>query len=676
MTNPLLDVDALPAFSVIRPEHVEPAIDQVLADNRAQIEALCALNEVDYENFAAVLEQIGDRLAKTWSPVSHLNSVCNAPALRLAFNACLPKLTQYWTEMGQNDRLFAGYKALRGRAALTAEETKVVADAVRDFRLAGVELSGDARTRYGAIALRLSELTAKYSENLLDATDAWHKSLPEADLRGLPETALASARAAGAARGDSACVISLEQPSYVAVMTYAEDRALRREVYEAYMTRASERGPSAGVYDNGAIMDEILSLRHEMAALLGFASFAGLSLATKMAQTPAQVLAFLRGLASKSLPAARHELDALQTFARDQLGIADLSAWDSAFAAERLRQARYAVSQELLRPYFPVGRVLDGMFEIVRRIYGIDVVEVAGPEVWHPSVRAFEVRRAGLLVGQFFLDAYARENKRGGAWMDECRVRRRARDGLQLPVAYLVCNFTAPLGDRPALLNHSEVTTLFHEFGHGLHLLMTQVERAPVAGINGVPWDAVELPSQFMENWCYDPAAIALISGHHETGEPLPATLLTRMLEAKNFQSAMAMVRQIELAMFDMRIYDEYQPGEAGFIRRVLHEVRAEVAVLPAPDFARFENGFDHIFSGGYAAGYYSYKWAEVLSADAYSAFEEEGVFNPATGERFRSTILARGGVVDPADAFIAFRGRPPSEAALLRHSGITAGAS
>ena len=451
MTNPLLEQDDLPMFGAIKPEHVGPAIDLVLADNRAQIDALSAMNDLDYDGFAGVLELLGDRLAKTWSPVSHLNSVCNAPALRLAFNACLPKLTQYWTEMGQNDRLFAGYKALRGRAALSAEETKVVADAVRDFRLAGVELSGDARTRYGAIALRLSELTAKYSENLLDATDAWHKSLPEADLRGLPETALASARAAGAARGDSACVISLEQPSYVAVMTYAEDRALRREVYEAYMTRASERGPSASVYDNGAIMDEILSLRHEMAALLGFASFAGLSLATKMAQTPAQVLAFLRGLASKSLPAARQELDALQTFARDELGIADLSAWDSAFASERLRQARYAVSQELLRPYFPVGRVLDGMFEIVRRIYGIDVVEVAGPEVWHPSVRAFEVRRAGLLVGQFFLDAYARENKRGGAWMDECRVRRRARDGLQLPVAYLVCNFTAPLGDRPAL---------------------------------------------------------------------------------------------------------------------------------------------------------------------------------------------------------------------------------
>ena len=675
MTNPLLEQNALPAFSAIKPEHVEPAMDQVLADNRKQIEALCALNEVDYESFAGVLEHIGDRLARTWSPVSHLNSVCNAPELRLAYNACLPKLTQYWTEMGQNTQLCSGYKALATQAGLREEERKVVADALRDFRLAGVDLKGEARDRYAAIALQLSKLTAKYSENVLDATDAWHKSVTEEQLRGLPPMALASARAAGLAREERDCVLSLEQPSYQAVMTYAEDRALRREVYEAYMTRASELGPHAGRFDNGEIMAEILALRHEMATLLGFKTFAELSLATKMAHTPDEVVQFLQALAEKSLPAALRELEELRAFAVDELGITDLSSWDSAFASERLRQARYAVSQELLRPYFPMARVLTGLFEIVRRIYGIDVIETMGWDVWHPSVRTFEVRRGGALIGQFYLDAYARENKRGGAWMDECRVRRLSASGMQLPVAYLVCNFTAPLVangvEKPALLSHDEVTTLFHEFGHGLHLLLTRVERAPVSGINGVPWDAVELPSQFMENWCWDKEAIALISAHHETSEPLPEALLQRMLDAKNFQSAMMMVRQLEFGLFDMGIHHEYQPNESGFIRRVLNEVRARVAVLQPPAFSRFENGFGHVFAGGYSAGYYSYKWAEVLSADAFSAFEEEGIFNARTGARFLNTILERGGVVDPATAFIAFRGRPPSEEALLRHSGI-----
>ena len=678
MTNPLLELNGLPSFSAIKPEHVGPAIDLVLAENRAQIEALSALNEVDYASFAGVLEEIGDRLSRTWSPVSHLNSVCNSPALREVYNACLPKLTQYWTDLGQNEHLFGGYQALLAQPQLGAEEQKVVSDAVRDFRLGGVELKGDDRERYAKIALQLSKLAAKYGENVLDATDAWRKIVSDTDLRGLPEMELAAARAAGQARGERSCAISLEYPSYIAVMTYAEDRALRRETYEAFMTRASELGPHAGKFDNSALMDEILALKHEMAGLVGFTTFAELSLATKMAHTPDDVLTFLRALAAKSLPAARRELQELREFAREQLGIADLASWDSAFASERLRQARYAVSQEQLRPYFPIERVLAGMFEIVRRIHGIDVMEAQGWDVWHPSVRTFEVRRGDALIGQFYLDAYARENKRGGAWMDECRVRRRRADaGLQLPVAYLVCNFTAPLVDaqgvpaKPALLSHDEVTTLFHEFGHGLHLLLTRVERAPVSGINGVPWDAVELPSQFMENWCFDEESIALISGHYETGEPLPAALLARMLEAKNFQSAMMMMRQLEFGLFDMRIHHEYQPHEAGFIRRVLGEVRDEVAVLQPPDFSRFENGFGHVFGGGYSAGYYSYKWAEVLSADAFSAFEEEGVFNPATGERFRTTILERGGVVDPTDAFVAFRGRPPSEAALLRHSGI-----
>jgi oligopeptidase A len=669
--NPLLATDGLPAFEQILPEHVEPAVDAVLAANRARIEDIVGRNDIDFPSFAGELEEIGDRLSKVWSPVSHLNGVKNSDALRDAYNRCLPKLTEYWTQMGQDARLCAGYKALEARTDLTEEERRVVEHALRDFRLAGVDLASPKRERFAAIALDLSRIGAKFSENVLDATKAWKKRVTAADLRGMPDMAIESAREAASSRGEEGLLLTLDLPSYLAVMAHAETRELRREMYEAYMTRASEVGPNAGQFDNAPLIRELLALRREQAQLLGFESYASYSLVTKMADTPERVLGFLYELADRSLPSARRDLEELNDFARSELGLPEVTSWDAAFASEHLRRARYDISKEALRPYFPIERVLQGLFTIATRLFDIEIAEVHGWQRWHDSVRCFDVRRGGELVGRFYLDAFARENKRGGAWMDECRVRRETTAGLQLPVAHLVCNFAPPVGGRPALMTHDEVNTLFHEFGHGLHHLLTRVSRAPLSGINGVPWDAVELPSQFMENWCWDRESIGLLSAHWETGEPLPSLLLDRMLAAKNFQSAMFMVRQLEFGLFDMRIHHEDPAGDPGFVRRVLQEVRQRVAVLMPPPIARFENSFGHIFSGGYAAGYYSYKWAEVLSADAFSAFEEEGVFSREAGARFRSAILERGGVVDPEAAFVAFRGRAPEQTALLRHAGI-----
>ena len=676
MTNPLLQNNLLPPFSEIAPEQVEPAVDQLLADCRAAVaRALQGNDAPDWKNLVLPIEQSMDRLSKSWSPVSHMNSVVNSDELRDAYNACLPKLSQFWTEMGQNQQLFEAYSKLAGSDAyqqLDQAQKKVIDNTLRDFRLSGIALNDGEKQRYGELQQKLSELTTKFSENVMDATDGWSKLITdETELAGLPESALAAAQQMAESKGEQGWMITLDFPSYFAVITYADNRELRHEIYAAFATRASDQGPGAGKWDNSAIMTEILSLRSELAVLLGFENYAEFSLATKMAETPDQVEKFLMDLAEKSRPQARTEFEELQNFALEEFSEPELQAWDISYYGEKLKQARYAISQEELRPYFPMPKVLEGMFGVTGKLFGIEITEVEEFDSWHEDARLFNVSRDGELIARFFLDPFARAKKRGGAWMDDCRVRRRLDDGvLQLPVAYLVCNFNPPVGDDPALLTHNEVTTLFHEFGHGLHHMLTRIEYADVSGINGVAWDAVELPSQFLENWCYEPEALQLISGHYQTGETLPTELLEKMLAAKNFQSGMMMVRQLEFSLFDFQLHREYEAGKTD-VQTLLDRVRSQVAVLTPPAFNRFQHSFSHIFAGGYAAGYYSYKWAEVLSADAFSRFEEEGVFNTDTGRSFRENILEMGGSKEPMELFVAFRGREPSVEPLLRHSGI-----
>ncbi|WIX02975.1 oligopeptidase A [Pseudomonas sp. AR5] len=674
--NPLLQDFDLPPYSEIRPEHVEPAIDSILGDNRVAIEELLSrpAERLDWQTLVVGLDEMNARLGRAWSPVSHLNAVCNSPELRSAYEACLPKLSAYYTELGQNRALFEAYKALaEGPAAAGFEvaQKTILEHSLRDFRLSGIDLPPVEQQRFGAIQMKLAELGSRFSNQLLDATQAWTKHLTdEAALAGLPDLAKGQMKQAAETKGLDGWLITLEFPSYYAVMTYADDRALRQEVYTAYSTRASDQGPNAGQFDNGPVMEEILDLRQELAKLLGYASYAELSLATKMAESPEQVLGFLRDLAVRSKPFAEKDLAELRAFAAEQ-GLDDLKSWDTGYYAEKLRQSRYSLNQEELRAYFPIDKVLAGLFAVVQRLYGIEIVELEDFDAWHPEVRLFEIREHGEHVGRFFFDLYARANKRGGAWMDGARDKRRDAEGrLISPVANLVCNFTPPVGERPALLTHDEVTTLFHEFGHGLHHLLTRVEHAGASGINGVAWDAVELPSQFMENWCWEPEGLALISGHYQTGEPLPQEKLERMLAAKNFQSGMMMVRQLEFSLFDFELHATHGDGRS--VLEVLEAIRDEVSVLRPPRENRFPNSFAHIFSGGYAAGYYSYKWAEVLSSDAFSRFEEEGVFNAETGRAFREAILARGGSQEPMVLFVDFRGREPSIDALLRHLGLS----
>ncbi|MEG7359101.1 oligopeptidase A [Pseudomonas citronellolis] len=674
--NPLLQSYDLPPFSAIRPEHVKPAIEQILADNRAGIARILAEQGANpsWDGLVLAMDELHARLGAAWSPVSHLNAVCNSAELREAYEGCLPLLSAYWTELGQNRELFKAYEALAASPAAAnfdvAQKT-ILEHALRDFRLSGIDLPAEQQKRYAEIQARLSELGSRFSNQLLDATQAWTKHVTdEAALAGLTDSAKAQMQQAAQAKGLDGWLISLEFPSYFAVMTYADDRALREEVYAAYCTRASDQGPNAGQNDNGPVMQEILDLRQELARLLGYANFSALSLATKMAESPEQVLHFLRDLAARSKPYAQQDLDQLKAYAAEQ-GCAQLQSWDSGYYGEKLREARYSVSQEALRAYFPVDKVLSGLFAIVQKLYGIQIRELHDFERWHPDVRLFEIEENGQHVGRFYFDLYARANKRGGAWMDGARDRRRDAAGqLIAPVAYLVCNFTPAVNGKPALLTHDEVTTLFHEFGHGLHHLLTRVEHAGASGINGVAWDAVELPSQFMENWCWEPEGLALISGHYETGAPLPQDILEKMLAAKNFQSGLMMVRQLEFSLFDFELHTSHGDGRS--VLDVLNGVRDEVAVMRPPAYNRFANSFAHIFAGGYAAGYYSYKWAEVLSADAFSRFEEEGVFNPQTGAAFREAILAKGGSQEPMALFVAFRGREPSIDALLRHSGLT----
>lgn len=680
MNNPLLTMDSLPPFSQIQPDQVQPAVTQAIADCKQKISDVLAQRDPHtWDSLIAPLEEVNDRLARIWSPVSHLNSVLNSEALRAAHDACLPLLSEFQTYVGQHEGLYQAYRELAESddfPLLSGAQRKQIQNTLRDFRLSGIGLPAEAQQRYGEIQARLSELASRFSNNVLDATQGWSKLVTdEAELAGLPQSAQAAARQLAELKGKEGWLFTLDIPSYLPVMMYADNRALRAELYEAFTTRASDQGPNAGKWDNSAIMTELLALRRELAQLLGFANYAELSLATKMADKPEQVVNFLTDLAAKSLPQGKAELEEIRAFAAEQHGQNELAAWDLAYYAEKLKQHKFSISDEQLRPYFPASKVVKGLFEVVKRVFGMKVRERLGIDTWHPDVRFYDIFDAeDELRGSFYLDLYAREHKQGGAWMDVCLGRRYRQDGsLQKPVAYLTCNFNGPVDGKPALFTHNEVVTLFHEFGHGIHHMLTRIDVAGVAGINGVAWDAVELPSQFLENWCWESEALAFISGHHETGEPLPADLLEKMLTARNFQAAMQMLRQLEFALFDFRLHQEFDPASADQIPALLDEVRSQVAVMTPPAFNRFQHSFSHIFAGGYAAGYYSYKWAEVLSADAFSRFEEEGIFNPATGQSFLKNILEKGGSKEPMELFRAFRGREPQVGALLRHSGIAA---
>lgn len=678
MTNPLLTPFTLPPFSAIQPEHVVPAVEQALAACRETVEKVVAQGApYSWENLCQPLAEVDDRLGRIFSPVSHLNSVKNSPELRQAYEQTLPLLSEYSTWVGQHEGLYQAYRNLKegdNYAQLSLERKKAVDNALRDFELSGIGLPKEKQQRYGEIAARLSELGSTYSNNVLDATMGWSKLITdESELAGMPESALAAAKAQAEAKGQQGWLLTLDIPSYLPVMTYCDNQALREEMYRAYATRASDQGPHAGQWDNGPIMAEELALRHELAQLLGFDSYAHKSLATKMAQNPAQVIDFLNDLAQRARPQAQKELEQLRAFAKQQHGIDELQPWDITYYGEKQKQHLYAISDEQLRPYFPEERAVNGLFEVVKRIYGISAKERKDVDVWHQDVRFFDLfDESGELRGSFYLDLYARENKRGGAWMDDCVGMMRKADGsLQKPVAYLTCNFNRPVNGKPALFTHDEVTTLFHEFGHGLHHMLTRVDVPGVSGISGVPWDAVELPSQFMENWCWEPEALAFISGHYETGEPLPQELLDKMLAAKNYQAALFILRQLEFGLFDFRLHTEFDPAKGAQILETLAEVKKRVAVVPSPAWGRFPHAFSHIFAGGYAAGYYSYLWADVLAADAYSRFEEEGIFNRETGQSFLDNILTRGGSEEPMELFKRFRGREPQLDAMLEHYGI-----
>ena len=676
--NPLLDVEGLPRFAAIRPEHVGSALDALLVSNQAVIGQLesAVRDDADWESFAQPLEDLEDRLQKMWSPVSHLNAVADTEDLRDAYQNSLEKLTAYRAALGQNKTIFQGYRNIQAHAdfsGLDAAKRKVILNAVRDFRLSGVELEGKERARFKDIITDLATLSNKFEHNVMDATDGWALVLNEpADLVGLPETVITLARKTAESAGHSGWQFTLQAPSYIPFMRYSERSDLRRQMYEAFITRASDRGPQADRWDNTTLMTQILGLRQELAALLGYSNYAEYALVDRMASSVAEVEGFLIDLISRARPQAQRELQALEDFAGRSTGDNVVAPWDIAYHSEKLRQATYHFDQEELRPYFPLPRVLSGLFEIVNRLFGITVTKAVA-DVWHPDVMFYEIRdEGGEIRGRFYLDLYAREHKRSGAWMAECVGRyRRPDNAVQTPVAFLTCNFTQPLDDKPALLTHDDVITLFHEFGHGLHHLLSLVEEPSVTGISGVPWDAVELPSQFLENWCWEQGALDLVTCHVDTGEPLPDKLLQKLRGARNFQSGMQMVRQLEFGLFDFRLHASAAQISADDIQRLLDDVRQQVAVVTPPPFDRFPHAFSHIFSGGYAAGYYGYLWAEVLSADAYNRFEQEGVFNTAAGRAFLQHILETGGVEEPLDVFRAFRGREPSIDAFLRHWGL-----
>ncbi|MFY2763819.1 M3 family metallopeptidase [Arenimonas sp. MALMAid1274] len=676
--NPLLGDAELPPFSAITPEHVNPAIDAVLADFRAAVDRLTAdPTERDFATLMAPLERWEERLGRTFAPVSHLHGVKDSPELREAYSAALEKLTEHGTELGQNRALYEAVKAVReapGFEALDLARRTVVEDSLRGFRLSGVALEEPARSRFKDIQSLLSKTETEFEEAVLDATDAWTRPLTDEELAGLPESARAMLRTMAQEKSLDGHLATLKGPVVQAILTFADSRALRAEIYAAYNTRASDQGPQAGTHDNSQRIESILALRHEAAQLLDFPSNAHLSLADKMAGTPERVLGFLRELAAKARPVALRELTALRAFASSELGLESLEPWDVAYASEKLREKLFDFSEEDIKPYFPLPAVMQGLFTVAERVFGVRLVERADVDTWHPDVHFFDVVDCdGAVRAGVYLDHYARSGKRGGAWMDVCRSRMNDGESLFKPVAYLTCNFAPPSDGKPALLTHDDVITLFHEFGHGIHHLLTEVDWPSIGGISGVEWDAVELPSQFMENFAWEREALDVFARHHETGERLPEALYQKMLQARHFHAGLFLVRQLEFALFDFRLHLEFDPAQGARALQILDEVRAEVAVLPPPSWHRGPHAFTHIFSGGYAAGYYSYLWAEVLSADAFSAFEEAGVFDSATGARYRREILAVGGSRPALESFIAFRGREPQPDALLRSYGLAA---
>ncbi|TAL92880.1 MAG: M3 family peptidase [Rhodanobacter sp.] len=675
--NPLLAEDTLPAFSKIRPEHVAPAIETLLADYRAAIDALVAPGAPrDFASVMLTQERLEQRLARAWAPISHLHAVADSEALREVYGPAEEKLTEHAIELGQNRDLYAAVQALADApdfAALPRPERALVEHALRDFRLSGVALEEPARSRYREIGVTLSRLSTEFSNAVLDASEAWHEPVTdERDLAGIPESGRAVLRQYAKEQGLDGYLVTLKQPSVQAVLNYATDRGLRERVYWAYQTRASDQGPDAGKFDNSQRIEQIMALRHEAAQLLGFANAAEESLATKMATSPTEVMEFLHDLASRAKPVAQHELLTLREFAHAELRLDTLEPWDVGYAAEKLRQRQYALDEEQLKPYFPLPAVIDGLFELTTRLYGISLAVRESVDTWHPEVRYYDVRDAdGRVFAGAYVDLYARSGKRGGAWMDVCRARFDDGEQLQLPVAFLTCNFAPPTEGKPALLTHDDVLTLFHEFGHGLHHLLTGIALPSIGGIDGVEWDAVELPSQFMENFGWNRPALDLFAQHYETGERLPDELFERMLAARHFHAGLFLVRQLEFALFDFLLHLEYDPAQGARTLAVLEEVRKQVAVLHPPAWQRFPHGFSHIFAGGYAAGYYSYLWAELLSADAFGEFEEHGVIDRATGERFRQEFLAVGASRPALESFIAFRGRKPQPEALLRSYGL-----
>jgi oligopeptidase A len=678
-SNPLLDSSGLPRFGEIAPNHVGPAVEVLLADVRATVEQVAATAAAPtWDGFVVPLAAAQDRLDRAWGQVVHLNAVVNTPALREAYSASLPKVITLHTEIGQDERLFAGLRALAATpdfGRLEPGQRRLIENDLRDFRLAGAGLAAGAKARFKEIEEELARLAARFEDNVLDATNDYALYIDDlAELAGVPADVLAAAREGAAQDGRSGWKLTLHMPCYQPLLQYADNRSLRETLYRAFVVRASEFGNPA--WDNTALIQRILELRLDAARLLGYRNFAEVSLVAKMARTPGEVLEFLRDLAVKARPYAERDMVELRGLARDELGLSDLAAWDLPYASEKLRQARYEFSEQEVKQYFPEARVLAGMFRAVETVFGIRIRESTAA-AWHPAVRFFDVTDAsGALIGQFYLDLYARAHKRAGAWMDHAINRRRYDGRAQHPVAYLVCNFSAPVaGDglpHPALFTHDEVQTLFHEFGHGLHLLLTRVDVPGVSGLEGVEWDAVELPSQFMENFCWEWDVLRGMTEHVDTGEPLPRALFDRLLAARNFQSGMQMVRQLELALFDMHLHFDFDPAAGTSALELARAIRLEVGVVPRPDYERAPNAFAHVFAGGYAAGYYSYKWAEVLSADAYGLFEEKGVLSTEAGARFRDEILARGGSRPALESFIAFRGRPPQIDALLRHNGMS----
>jgi len=672
----LTDFSTFPKFDQIKIDDIEPTLDQLLEESRAQMETLAESSQPrTWQNFIAPMDEIDNKLDRMWSPVSHLNSVKDSDELRDAYEACLPKLTEYGTKLAQDQRLYKGFQAIKQSEefdSLDQAQKKVIENALRDFKLAGVDLPDDEKTRFMEIQQSLSQKCNKFAQNVLDATHGWSLLITdESELAGLPESAIGMAKQMAEGSDQQGWKFTLDAPLYIPFMTYADHQEYRRQMYEAFTTRASEQGPNKGEWDNSELMVDILKLRQERSKLLGFETYSDYSVVPKMAKNPKQIIDFLEDLAVKSKPFAEKELQELRAFAKKEFDIDELNAWDLGYYAEKLRQQRYEFTQEEVRPYFPVEHVLQGMFDVVNRLFSINIKQIENEHLWHDDVRFFEVSENDQVIGHFYVDLFAREHKRGGAWMADCVGRMKTQVGLQKPVAFLVCNFSLPVGNKPSLLTHNEVTTLFHEFGHGLHHLLTRINEPGVAGISGVAWDAVELPSQFMENWCWEQEGLNIISSHFETGDKLPEELLSKMKAAKNFQSAMGMLRQLEFSLFDIKLHQKTDIGSAEQIQEMLDQVRSNVAVLTPPEFNRFQNAFSHIFAGGYAAGYYSYKWAEVLSADAFSRFEEEGVFNTQTGKSFREVILANGGSREPMELFVEFRGREPEVDALLRHSGL-----